>query len=51
MGSGCAQGEVFEAMMQKGFDEAKKLARHYDYLEIMPKGAYKHLIDREMVKL
>lgn len=49
VGSGCAQGEVFEAMMQKGFDEAKKLARHYDYLEIMPKGAYKHLIDREMV--
>ncbi|WP_208559669.1 PolC-type DNA polymerase III [Marinilactibacillus kalidii] len=49
VGSGCAQGEVFEAMMQKGYDEAKKLARHYDYLEIMSKGAYAHLLDREMV--
>ena len=49
VGSGCAQGEVFEAMMQKGYDEAKKLAKQYDYLEIMPKGAYSHLIDREMV--
>lgn len=49
VGSGCAQGEVFEAMMQKGYEEAKKLAKHYDFLEIMPKGAYLDLLDREMV--
>lgn len=49
VGSGCAQGEVFEAMMQKGYDKAKKLAEHYDFLEIMPKGAYLHLLDSELV--
>lgn len=49
LGSGCAQGEVFEAMMQKGFEEAEKIARHYDYLEIMPKETYLDLIDRELI--
>lgn len=49
VGSGCAQGEVFEAMMQKGYQEAKKLAKYYDFLEIMPKGAYLNLLDNELV--
>lgn len=44
VGSGCSEGELFEAMMQKGYDEAKELAKHYDFLEIMPKGAYAHLL-------
>src|SRR5699024_6714661 len=48
--SGCANGEVFEAMMQKGYEEAKKKAEYYDYLEVMPKEAYLHLIERELVR-
>ncbi|WP_423189475.1 PolC-type DNA polymerase III [Alkalibacterium sp. f15] len=48
--SGCAQGEVFEAMMQRGYEEAKKKASYYDYLEIMPKEAYQDLINRELVR-
>lgn len=50
IGSGCDQGEVFEAMMQKGEDEARKRAQSYDYIEVMPKGVYQPLIDRELVK-
>ncbi|HLR92859.1 MAG TPA: PolC-type DNA polymerase III, partial [Atopostipes sp.] len=50
IGSGCSDGEVFTAMMQTGYDEAKKLAKNYDFLEIMPKDAYLHLKERELVK-
>lgn len=50
VGSGCADGEVFTAMMQTGYDEAKELARKYDFLEIMPKDAYLHLKERELIK-
>lgn len=50
VGSGCANGEVFEAMMQKGYEEAKEKAGYYDYLEIMPKEAYSDLIARELVR-
>src|SRR5690625_2676399 len=37
-------------MMQTGYDEAKDLARKYDFLEVMPKEAYLHLKERELVK-
>ncbi|GAA0370009.1 PolC-type DNA polymerase III [Alkalibacterium iburiense] len=50
VGSGCAQGEVFEAMMQKGYEEAKEKAAYYDYLEVMPKEVYQDLIERELVR-
>lgn len=50
VGSGCADGEVFTAMMQTGYDAAKELARKYDFLEIMPKDAYLHLKERELIK-
>lgn len=50
IGSGCSQGEVFEAMMQKGYNEALDVAKDYDFIEVMPKGAYVDLIDRELVK-
>jgi len=49
IGSGCSQGEVFEAIMQKGMDEARKRAKNYDYIEIMSKGAYLDLLDRGLV--
>lgn len=40
VGSGCADGEVFTAMMQKGYETAKAKAKNYDYLEIQPKALY-----------
>lgn len=50
IGSGCSDGEVFTAMMQTGYEEAKELARKYDFLEVMPKDAYLHLKERELIK-
>lgn len=50
IGSGCTEGEVFEAMMQKGYDEAKEKAKYYDYIEIMPKDIYRPLIAKELIR-
>ncbi|HJB24065.1 MAG TPA: PolC-type DNA polymerase III [Candidatus Jeotgalibaca pullicola] len=50
IGSACSNGEIFEAMMQKGKEEASNRAKFYDYIEVMPKGIYKPLIERELVK-
>lgn len=49
VGSGCDQGEVFEAMMQKSAEEAEKAAAFYDYLEVQPPDIYPHLIEKELV--
>jgi DNA polymerase-3 subunit alpha (Gram-positive type) len=49
IGSGCSQGDVFEAMMQKSAEEAEKVAGFYDYLEIQPPAILTHLIERELV--
>ncbi len=50
VGSGCQKGEVFEAMMQKGRQEAEKAASFYDYLEVHPKPVYAPLIEMELVR-
>jgi DNA polymerase-3 subunit alpha (Gram-positive type) len=50
VGSGCSEGEVFTTMLQTGYEEAKEVARKYDFLEIMPKDAYLHLKERELIK-
>lgn len=50
VGSACSSGEIFEAMMQKGVEEAKKRAKFYDYIEVMPKQVYAPLIEQELVK-
>ncbi|KFN90147.1 DNA polymerase III alpha subunit [Tetragenococcus muriaticus 3MR10-3] len=50
IGTACDKGEVFVAMMQKGYEEAKELAKFYDYLEIMPKAVYAPLVEQELVK-
>ncbi|MDN6161362.1 MAG: PolC-type DNA polymerase III, partial [Atopostipes sp.] len=50
VGSGCSNGEVFTAMMQTGYADAKELAKKYDFLEIMPKDAYLDLKERELIK-
>lgn len=48
-GSACSQGDVFTAMMQKGYDEAREKARFYDYLEIQPPANYSQLIANHLV--
>lgn len=50
IGTACSQGELFEAMMQKGMAEAEKVAGFYDFIEIQPKPVYAPLIEREMIR-
>lgn len=50
IGSACSEGEIFEAMMQKGKEEALERAKFYDYIEVQPKAAYAPLIEQELVK-
>ena len=50
VGSACSNGEIFEAMMQKGRDEAHERAKFYDFIEVMPKDVYKPLLQNELVK-
>lgn len=50
VGSACADGEVFTAMMQKGYAIARQKAQAYDYLEIQPKALYEPLLEKELVK-
>jgi DNA polymerase III subunit alpha, Gram-positive type len=50
VGSACDRGEVFEGMMQKGPEEVEEIARFYDYLEVLPKQVYAHLLEMELVR-
>ena len=50
VGSGCDKGEVFEGMMQKGFEEVLDIAEFYDYIEVHPKEVYQHMIDMEYIR-
>lgn len=50
VGSACDKGEVFETMMQKSEEEAKKAAEFYDYLEVQPPENYAHLVEKELLK-
>ncbi|MGX7172466.1 PolC-type DNA polymerase III [Enterococcus ratti] len=50
IGSACDKGEIFEAMMQKGIEEARNRAKFYDYIEVMPKAVYAPLLEQELVK-
>ncbi|MBD5429024.1 PolC-type DNA polymerase III [Lactobacillus sp.] len=49
-GSGCLEGDVFIAMMQKGYDEAREKAKFYDFLEVQPPAAYQILIKDGLIK-
>ncbi|KHF30958.1 DNA polymerase III PolC-type [Anoxybacillus sp. BCO1] len=50
VGSGCDKGELFEAMMQKGIEEAEAIAPFYDFLEVHPPEVYAPLIEMEYVR-
>ncbi|MGT2667333.1 PolC-type DNA polymerase III [Streptococcus rifensis] len=50
VGTACSEGELFDAVTSKGIDEAVKVARYYDFIEIMPPAIYAPLIAREQVK-
>ncbi|AXY25469.1 PolC-type DNA polymerase III [Suicoccus acidiformans] len=50
VGTACAEGEVFTAMMQKGYDEARDLVDFYDYIELQPKAIYQTLIADEVIR-
>ncbi|HCZ23378.1 MAG TPA: PolC-type DNA polymerase III [Acholeplasmataceae bacterium] len=45
IGSGCANGDVFETALNRGDDELKEVIKYYDYIEVQPPQAYKHLKD------
>ena len=49
-GSGCWQGDVFVAMMQKGYDEAREKDKFYDFLEVQPPATYSQLIADGLIK-
>lgn len=50
LGTACSKGEVFTAMMQRGYEEASKLVDYYDYIEIQPPSAYESLIKDELIR-
>ncbi|SDY70700.1 DNA polymerase-3 subunit alpha [Evansella caseinilytica] len=50
IGSGCDNGEVFDAMMQKSPEDVEKIAKYYDYLEVQPPSNYYHLIEKEVIR-
>ncbi|MGT2757532.1 PolC-type DNA polymerase III [Streptococcus ovuberis] len=50
IGTACSDGELFDAVVSKGVDEAVKVARYYDFIEVMPPAIYAPLIAREQVK-
>ncbi len=45
IGSGCSNGNVFEAALNQSDDELKEAISFYDYIEVQPPNAYKHLKD------
>lgn len=50
IGSGCEQGELFEAALQKSPQDAEEIARFYDYIEIQPVDINRHLVDNGLVE-
>ncbi|QVK19609.1 PolC-type DNA polymerase III [Mycoplasmatota bacterium] len=46
IGSSCSNGEVFKIAFEKSYEELKKVAQYYDYLEIQPPEVYSYLEDK-----
>ena len=49
LGTACSSGEVFTAMMEKGYDQALEKARFYDFIEIQPKPNYAPLLEQHVI--
>ena len=47
IGSGCINGEIFEEAKTKDDEELANLMRFYDYIEVQPISAMKHLLELE----
>jgi DNA polymerase-3 subunit alpha (Gram-positive type) len=43
VGSGCSNGDVFETALNRSDEELKQTIGYYDYIEVQPPQAYKHL--------
>ncbi|MDX9692476.1 MAG: PolC-type DNA polymerase III, partial [Acholeplasmataceae bacterium] len=43
VGSGCSNGNVFEAALNQSDDMLRSAISYYDYIEVQPPQAYKHL--------
>ena len=48
LGTACSDGEVFDTLLFKGFDEAVEVARYYDFIEVMPPALYHPLLAQDM---
>ncbi|MBQ8901913.1 MAG: PolC-type DNA polymerase III [Bacilli bacterium] len=46
-GSGCVNGEIFEAAFTKEDEELAKMMQYYDYIEVQPPEVYSYLVDME----
>ncbi len=47
IGSGCINNEIFEAALSKDDEELSAMMSFYDYIEVQPISAIKHLIQME----
>ena len=47
IGSGCINGEIFEAALTKDDDELSQMMQFYDYIEVQPVTHMKHLLQME----
>ena len=45
IGSGCVNGDVFEAALYESDENLKENISYYDYIEVQPIEAYSHLIE------
>ncbi len=46
-GSGCVNGEIFEATFNKEDEELAKMMQYYDYIEVQPPEVYSYLVQME----
>ncbi len=51
-GSGCVNGEIFNASFNKEDEELAKMMQYYDYIEVQPPEVYSHLtqMDSSLIK-
>ncbi|MCH3922604.1 PolC-type DNA polymerase III [Limosilactobacillus sp.] len=49
LGTACSSGEVFTAMMEKGYPVALRKAQDYDFIEVQPKPNYAPLLEQHVI--